>query len=116
MSIELTDRELTLAKANIAYALENCQVEGGIMTDAGHFSTKQSFDALLKKLQTVEIKPGNTLNVNDEELEFLIAASTYAIEYCPVEGGIMTDDGQFSTKQDFAALRDKLKTFTSTPT
>jgi len=115
-TVELTDRELRLAKANIAYALENCQVEGGIMTDAGHFSTKQSFEELLKKLQAVEIKPVNTLNVNDEELEFLIAASTYAIEYCPVEGGIMTEDSQFSTKQDFAALRDRLKTFTVTPT
>ena len=82
VTIELTDRELRLANANIAYAIENCPVEGGIMTDAGHFSTKQSFDELLKKLQAVEIKPTNILNVSDEEFEFLIAASTYALEYC----------------------------------
>ncbi len=116
VTIELTDRELRLANANIAYAIENCPVEGGIMTDAGHFSTKQSFDELLKKLQAVEIKPTNILNVSDEEFEFLIAASTYALEYCPIEGGIMTEDGQFSTKHDFAALRDRLKAFTTTTT
>jgi hypothetical protein len=110
-AVELTDRELRLAKANIAYAIENCQVEGGIMTDAGQFSTKQSFEELLKKLQAVEIKSANILNVNDEELEFLIAASTYALEYCPIEGGIMTEDGQFSTEQEFDALRGRLKTF-----
>lgn len=114
--LELTTEELRLAKANISYAVENCPVEGGIMTEAGHFSTKESFGALLKKLQAVEIKPLNTLDVNDEELEFLVASSTYALEYCPVEGGIMTEDDRFSTKQDFAALRERLKTFTSTPT
>ncbi|HKM49906.1 MAG TPA: hypothetical protein VJZ75_01880 [Candidatus Bathyarchaeia archaeon] len=115
-AIELTDKELKLAKANVAYALENCPVEGGIMTEAGHFSNKQSFETLLKKLQAVEIKPVNKLDVNNEELEFLTAAATYALEYCPVEGGMMTEDNQFSTKKDFAALRDRLKTFTATPT
>jgi len=115
-AIELTDRELRLAKANVAYALENCPVEGGIMTEAGHFSTKEAFDALLKELQAVETKPANSVDVNNEELEFLIAASTYALEYCPVEGGMMTEDGRFSTKQDFAALRERLKMFTSTTT
>ncbi len=115
-AIKLTERELRLAKANVAYALENCPVEGGIMTEAGHSSTKESFDTLLKKLQAVETKPANNVDVNDEELEILIAAATYALEYCPVEGGMMTEDGHFSTKEDFAALRERLKTFTSTPT
>jgi hypothetical protein len=114
-AIELTDKELRLAKANLAYALENCPVEGGIMTEAGHFSTKESFEALLKKLQTVTVQPVNRLDVNEEGLEFLIAASTYALEYCPVEGGMMTEDNQFSTKNDFGALQKKLKTFTATP-
>jgi ribosomal protein S12 len=114
--IELTDNDLRLAKANVAYALENCPVEGGIMTEAGHFSTKQSFEELLKKLQAVVVKPVNRLDVNDEELEFLMAAATYALEYCPVEGGMMTEDNRFSTKKDFAALRERLKAFTATPT
>jgi rRNA maturation protein Nop10 len=116
MTIELTDKELRLAKANVAYALENCPVEGGIMTDAGHFSTKQSFETLLKKLQGVAVKSVNGLDVNNEELEFLVAAATYALEYCPVEGGMMTEDNRFSTKNDFTALREKLKTFTAAPT
>ena len=115
-TIELTDKELRLAKANLAYALENCPVEGGIMSEAGHFSTKESFETLLKKLQAVAVQSVNRLDVNNEELEFLIAASTYALEYCPVEGGMMTEDNQFSTKNDFGALRQKLKTFTPTPT
>ena len=115
-AIELTDKELRLAKANVAYALENCPVEGGIMTEAGRFSTKESFERLLKKLQTVTVQPVNRLDVNDEELEFLVAASSYALEYCPVEGGMMTEDNQFSTKNDFGALRQKLKTFTAAPT
>lgn len=113
--LELTAQELRLAKANVSYAVENCPVEGGIMTEAGHFSTKESFDSLLKRLQAVEIKPVNSLDVNEEELEFLVAASTYALEYCPVEGGMMTEDGRFSTKENFAALRERLKTFRAIP-
>jgi hypothetical protein len=116
IAIELTDKELRLAKANVTYALENCPVEGGIMTEAGHFSTKQSFEELLKKLQAVAVKPINRLDVNNEEFEFLVAAATYALEYCPVEGGMMTEDGRFSTKEDFAALRERLKAFTASPT
>jgi hypothetical protein len=115
-AIDLTNKELRLAKANVAYALENCPVEGGIMTEAGHFSTKESFETLLKKLQTVSVQPVNRLDVSNEELEFLIAASTYALGYCPVEGGMMTEDNQFSTKNDFGALQKKLKTFTTAPT
>ena len=111
--LELTADQLRLAKANVSYALENCPVEGGIMTEAGHSSSKESFDALLKKLQAVEVNPVNVLNVNDEELEFLVAAATYALDYCPVEGGMVTEDGRFSTKDDFAALRARLKTFTT---
>ena len=86
------------------------------MSEAGHFSTKESFETLLKKLQAVAVQSVNMLDVNNEELEFLIAASTYALEYCPVEGGMMTEDNQFSTKNDFGALRQKLKTFTAAPT
>ena len=115
-AIELTDKELRLAKANIAYAIENCPVEGGIMTEAGRFSTKESFEKLLKKLQAVAVQPVNRVDVDDEELEFLVAASSYALEYCPVEGGMMTEDNQFSTKNDFGALRQKFKSFTATPT
>ena len=115
-TVELTDKELRLAKANVAYALENCPVEGGIMTEAGHFSTKQSFEALLKKLEGIEVKPVNRLDVKVDELEFLVAAATNALEYCPVDGGMMTEDNRFSTKVDFAALRDRLKTFTGTST
>ena len=113
-AIELSDKELRLAKANVAYALENCPVEGGIMTEAGHFSTKESFETLLKKLQSAAVESVNRLDMSKEELEFLVAAATYALEYCPVEGGMMTEDNQFSTKDNFAALREKLKTVTAT--
>lgn len=112
-AIELTDKELRLAKANVAYAIENCPVEGGIMTEKGNFSTKVSFEALLKKLRGVAVKPTNRVEMNNEELEFLAAAATYALEYCPVEGGMMTEDGRFSTKDDFAALRERLRVFSA---
>lgn len=108
-SVELTDKELRLAKANVAYALENCPVEGGIMTEDGRFSSEESFKALLEKLKAMDVKPVNRLEVNDEELKFLTAAASYATEYCPVEGGIMTEDGRLSTKDEFAVLREKLR-------
>ena len=55
-AVELTDKELRLAKANIAYALENCPVEGKIMMEDGQFSSTEMFKAYISKLQSYQSK------------------------------------------------------------
>lgn len=115
MTIELTDRELQLVRANIDYAIENCPVDGGIMTEDGHFSSKAYYDGLQKKVRGLPVKPTNKIAVDDEELKFFIATAEYALENCPVEGKIMMEDAQFSSKEMFQDLLKKLKSFESKP-
>ena len=108
VTIQLTEQETRLARANIAYAIENCPVNGGIVTEDGHLSSPQMYEALKNKLQTIDVKPTNTIPVNDEELKFLITTAEYALENCPVEGKIMMEDGQFSYTEMFKAYLSKL--------
>jgi ferredoxin len=110
-AVELTEREVRLARANIAYAIENCPVDGGIVTEDGHLSSPQIYEALKSKLQSVEVKPINTIAVNDEELKFLISTAEYALENCPVEGKIMMEDAQFSSTEMFKAYINKLQSY-----
>ncbi len=115
MVIELTDRELKLVRANIAYAIENCPVDGGIMTEDGHFSTKDYYDRLQMKVKVLPVTATNRINVDGQELKFFIATAEYALENCPVEGKIMMEDAQFSSKEMFQGLLKKLKSFESKP-
>jgi hypothetical protein len=56
-TVELSAEELRLIKANLAFAIENCPVEGGIVTEDGTFSSRDSYEALLKKLESAQDSP-----------------------------------------------------------
>jgi len=115
IAVDLTDSELRLIKANIAYAIENCPVDGGIMTEDGQFSTKDYYDHLQEKVTAIPVKSANKIDVDSVELKFFIATAEYALDNCPVEGKIMMDDGQFSSKQIFEDLLEKLRSYESKP-
>ena len=112
-TIELTEQETKLSRANIAYAIENCPVDGGIVTEDGQLSSPQLYETLKNKLQAIDLKQTNTIPVNDEELKFLISTAEYALENCPVEGKIMMEDGQFSSAEMFKAYLSKLRSIQS---
>ena len=109
-SIELTAEELRLIKANVAFALESCPVEGGIVTEDGTFSSRDSYEALLKKFEAIQVNPVNSLQLRDEELQLLAASAEYSLTYCPVEG-IMTEDGRIVSRELVTTLLEKLKGF-----
>ena len=71
---------------------------------------EESFKAMLKKLEAVQVKPANRLDLSSEELELLVATAEYALANCPVEG-IMTEDGHMASRELFRALREKLESF-----
>lgn len=83
-------------------------MDGGIVTEDGHLSSPQLYETLKNKL-AIDVKPTNTILVNDEELKFLISTAEYALENCPVEGKIMMEDGQFSSTEMFKAYLSKLR-------
>jgi len=114
VTIELTEQEAKLARANITYAIENCPVDGGIVTEDGHLSSPQMYETLKNKLQAINLKPTNAIPVNDEELKFLVSTAEYALENCPVEGKIMMEDGQYSSTQMFNAYLSKLRAYQNT--
>jgi hypothetical protein len=107
-TVELSAEELGLIKANLAFAIENCPVEGGIVTEDGTFSSRDSYEALLRKLEPVPVNPTNNVQMSDKELQLLIASAEYSLTYCPVEG-IMTEDGRFASRELVTTLLEKLK-------
>lgn len=106
--IELTADELMLSRAQLSYAIDLCSVEG-IYTEDGRANDRSYYQSLLGKLKTIQTKPVNVVEMSEEDLKFLSAAAQFCIDYCPVEGGIVMEDGQSTTRESVAAYREKLE-------
>ena len=80
------------------------------MTEDGTLSSRDSYEALLKKLESPQVNPMNNIQMSDRELRLLMASAEYSLTYCPVEG-IMTEDGRFASRELVTTLLEKLKGF-----
>jgi len=107
----LSGEEVQVAKANVKFALENCPVDGGILMEDGCAGSRESLEVLLKKLQLVEAQPTTGLDVGGEEVKLLSAVVGFALDFCPIEGGMMLDDGVLVSRENLTALREKLASF-----
>lgn len=106
----LSAEELEVAKANLRFALENCPVDGGILIEDGGTTSRESVEGLLKRLEAVEARPTDALDLGNEDVNILKAVADYGLETCPVEGGMMLDDGRPVSKAALRALREKIDT------
>jgi hypothetical protein len=106
--IELTAEELMLSRAQLSYAIDLCSVEG-IYTNDGRANDRSYYQSLLGKLKAVQTQPVNVVELTEEDLKFLSAAAQFCIDYCPVEGGIVMEDGQSTTRESVVAYREKLE-------
>jgi hypothetical protein len=106
--IELSAEELKLSRAQISYAVDLCSVEG-IYTNDGRANDKSYYESLLEKLRAVQTQPVNVVELTEEDLKFLSAAAQFCIDYCPVEGGIVMEDGQSTTRESVAAYRERIE-------
>jgi hypothetical protein len=106
--IQLSVEELKLARAQLSYAIDLCSVEG-IYTNDGRAKDKSYYESLLEKLKAIQTRPVNVVELTEEDLKFLSAAAQFCIDYCPVEGGIVMEDGQSTTRESVAAYREKLE-------
>jgi hypothetical protein len=104
----LSAEELEVAKANLRFALEDCPVDGGVLIEDGGTSSRESVEALLKKLESVEAPEVRAIALGSEDLKLLKAVAEYAIDECPIGGGMMLDDGTLVSKTDLVALREKV--------
>jgi hypothetical protein len=106
--IHLSAEELKLARAQLSYAIDLCSVEG-IYTNDGRAKDKSYYESLLEKLKAIPTQPVNVVELTEEDLKFMSAAAQFCIDYCPVEGGIVMEDGQSTTRESVAAYREKLE-------
>ena len=107
----LSGEEVQVAKANVVFALKNCPVDGGILTEDGCAFSRESLELLLKKLELVEAQPTTGPDLGREEVKLLSAVVGFALDYCPIEGGMMLDDGVLVSRENLTALREKLASF-----
>ena len=52
-----------------------------------------------KKLELVETQPTTGLDSSREEVKLLGAVVGFGLDYCPIEGGMMLDDGALVSRE-----------------
>ena len=108
----LSDRELGVAKANLKFALENCPVDGGVEEEDGDTTSRESVEALLERLDAVGANSIEATDLSEDEVKLLKAVGDYALEGCPIEGGMMRDDGSLVTRAELKDFREKIGALT----
>ncbi len=103
----LTPEEIAIAKANLRFALENCPVDGGVLTEDGCSFSSQSVEVLLGRLEELKSTPLEG-RLAEDELEVMRAVADYALDECPVEGGLARDDGSLVLRSDLLAYRKRI--------
>jgi hypothetical protein len=103
---ELTEDELEVAEASIAFALQNCPVEGVLTGPDGTPVTYDGLQALLERLREMENRSGPQLD--DDILNQLKAVIDYTNENCPVENVSTFHDGRPILGSNITALAEKL--------
>lgn len=89
----LSGEELAVAKANLRFALDNCPVDGGLPLEDGCVSSREATEALLGRLEAMGTQGVKATDLAYEEVGLLKAIADYALDGCPIEGGMTLDDG-----------------------
>jgi hemerythrin-like domain-containing protein len=108
-AVTLSPEELGIAEASLRFALENCPVDGGILTEDGRTSSEESVEVLLKKLEAAKARPGRLDDLTEEEIKLLEALAEYAVQECPIDGTPLPESDRGLTKADIRALREKYR-------
>ncbi|MDG6971364.1 MAG: hemerythrin domain-containing protein [Nitrososphaerota archaeon] len=112
----LSREELSVVTANLRFALENCPVDGGVLTEDGSASSEESVRSLLKKLEAAKTRPISLRDLPNGEVKLLKAIAEYAIKECPIDGAMMLNSGRFISKDDLRSLKQKLDALPQTTT
>jgi len=106
---ELTEDELEVAEASIAFALQNCPVEGVLTGLDGTPVTYDGLQNLLENLREMENRSDSGPQIDDEILNLLKAVIDYTSENCPVENVSTFHDGRPILGTNIMALAEKLR-------
>ncbi len=105
----LSAQELQVARANLRFALDNCPVDGGVLLEDGGTTSRESVEALLGRLEAIDVQGVNSPDLSDDEAKMLEAVADYALEECPIEGGMVLDNGRLVSRADIRSLRQKVE-------
>jgi hypothetical protein len=111
----LSGEELAMVKANLRFALDNCPVDGGLPLEDGSVSSREATEALLGRLEAMGTRVMKAADLAYEEVGLLKAIADYALDGCPIEGGMTLDDGSLVSRGELRALRDKILSFPRVP-
>ncbi len=75
-------------------------------------STSVSVEALLERLDAVGANSIGATDLSKDELKLLKAVGDYALDGCPIEGGMMRDDGSLITRAELKDFREKIGALT----
>lgn len=103
----LAVEDVEVAKANVRFALENCPVDGGILAEDGCSFSRESVEVTLGRLEESESSASRG-PLGDDELKVMRALADYALEECPIEGGLIRDDGSLVSRSDLRAYRERI--------
>jgi hypothetical protein len=103
----LTPDEIGVAKANLRFALENCPVDGGVLAEDGCSFSRESVEALVGRLEERGSGSG-VAGLSEDELKVMRAVADYALDECPIEGGLIRDDGSLVSRSELRAYRERI--------
>lgn len=103
----LTADEIGVAKANLRFALENCPVDGGVLAEDGCSFSRESVEELIGRLEEPGWSSGGA-DLSENELRVMRAVADYALDECPIEGGLIRDDGSLVSRSELRAYRERI--------
>ncbi len=109
MTQELTEDDLEVAEASVAFAMQNCPVEGILSTEDGSPISLDMLQALLERLRNAERdSTGSSAFAKDELLQLQVVVG-YTYENCPIEGAATFHDGRTITGKDSETMVSKVR-------
>lgn len=109
MQQEITEEDLEVAEAGVAFAMANCPVEGVVSTPDGTPVTLDMLQALQERLKEIEGDPAKVSEFSGEQILQLGALMEYTNENCPVDSTMTFHDGRRILGRDISALTEKIK-------
>ena len=108
VEVMLSPDDLGIVKTNLRFALENCPVDGGVLTEDGNTTSEESLRVLLRKLEAAKNRPVGARDLAGEEIRLMKAVADYAIQECPIDGAVNLETGTLISKANIRAVRKKI--------
>ncbi len=105
----MSNDELEIAEASLAFALQNCPVEGLLSDEEGAPISLDELQGALDSIRRMEQQPEAGSELEAKLLSRLRSVMDYTSENCPVESIATFHDGRPINGRDVVSLAERLK-------